>query len=232
MAEAMRRSSSGTDLARPSRILSAHEHAALVQDLRDKSRAFYDVSQIMRLITYFRQWRAEEESLIQLVPSFLSEWGFFPAHKLTPGSPLSRQRDTAQPVSTKRAKDLFNTIGATFAAIIDPLMAPTLIGVYYTYYPDILLAYLSVLQSGSFFLHRDSATKAMDLATLVADQEREWLQNILLEQGRMKELVTALAHVSKAMLRLGEHDSGKAKGGKKRGGKGEALRIWDLNVRN
>lgn len=228
----MRRSSSGADLVRPSRIPSAHEHAVHVHNLRTESRGYYDVSQIVRLIALFRQWRSEEETLIQLVPTFLFQRDLFQAHKLTSGPSPSRQRDTAQPVSTKRAKDLFNTIGATFASVIDPSMEEDLIRIYYAYYPDILLAYLSILQSGSFFIHRDSATKAMDLATLVADQEREWLQKILLQMGRMSEFVGALAHVSKAMLRLGEHDSGKGKVGKKRGGKGEALRIWDVNVRN
>jgi nuclear pore complex protein Nup107 len=101
-----------------------------------------------------------------------------------------------------------------------------------TYYPEVVLAYLSVLLSGSFFIHRDSATKAMDLATLVADRERKWLRAAFLQSGRMSELVEALAYVSRAMLKLGEHDAGKTKPGKKRWSRGETLRIWDLNARN
>jgi nuclear pore complex protein Nup107 len=145
-----------------------------------------------------------------------------------------RQNDTAQPVSTKRVKELFSIIEATFTSIIDPLerMVENNWDIYRTYYPDIVLAYLSVLLSGSFFIHRDSATKAMDLATVVADKERGWLQKAFLETGRMSELVEAFAIVSRAMLKLGEHDLSKSKPAKKRGNRGETLRIWDVNVRN
>ncbi len=70
--------------------------------------------------------------------------------------------------------------------------------------PDIVLAYLSVLQSGSYFLQRDPAIQAMEVAVMVADEQNEWLQRIFLETGRMSELVDCLACVSKAMLRLTE----------------------------
>lgn len=99
------------------------------------------------------------------------------------------------------------------------------------YFPDIILAYISVLQTAAFFLQRDStvntAVKAMEIANLVADDDNEWLQKVFLETGRMSELVEALASVSKAMLRLNEHEPKKA-AGKKRGSRGETLRIWDL----
>lgn len=69
----------------------------------------------------------------------------------------------------------------------------------------------------------------MDLATVIADEERPWLQKVFLETGRMTELVGALAMVSQGMLKLGEHDV-KARGpAKKRGSRGETLKIWDLN---
>ena len=98
------------------------------------------------------------------------------------------------------------------------------------YIPDIVLAYLSVLQSGSYFLQRDPAVQAMEVAVLVADEQNEWLQRIFLETGRMSELVDCLACVSKAMLRLTEGSEKKADK-KKRGSKGETLRIWDLAAR-
>jgi nuclear pore complex protein Nup107 len=96
------------------------------------------------------------------------------------------------------------------------------------YIPDILLAYLSVLQSASWFLNKDPAVKAMEVAVLVADEQNEWVQRCLLETGRMSELVDCLAGVSKAMLKLG---AGGKEGPRKRGGKGETLRIWDLGAR-
>ncbi|KAF2688182.1 hypothetical protein K458DRAFT_361174 [Lentithecium fluviatile CBS 122367] len=210
VAEAMRNSTSGTHSARPSVMLTADDHADLVYRLRAASQTYYDQSQLVRLITYFRQWRAEEEKLIN-------------------------QRNADQQISTKRVKDLFAAIEATFAALLEPqyepTLSPSLWPLYTAYFPELVLAYMSILQSGSFFIHRDGATKAMDLATEVASDERVWLQKVFLETRRMSELVDALALVAKAMLRLGEHDASKAKTGKKRK-KGETLRIWDVNVRN
>jgi nuclear pore complex protein Nup107 len=103
------------------------------------------------------------------------------------------------------------------------------------YIPEIVLAYISVLQSSAFFMQRDSGVssgvKAMEIANLVADEENAWLQDVFLQTGRMSTLVDALAMVSKAMLKLGEHEPKKT-GTKKRGSKGETLRIWDLNAKN
>jgi nuclear pore complex protein Nup107 len=99
------------------------------------------------------------------------------------------------------------------------------------YLPDIVLAYLSVLQPASYFLHRELANKAMEVAVLVADSDQKWLQRVFLQTGRMSELVDCLANVSKAMLRLTEHETKKVEK-KKRGSKGETLRIWDLGVRD
>jgi nuclear pore complex protein Nup107 len=105
----------------------------------------------------------------------------------------------------------------------------------FAYIPEIVLAYISVLQTAAFFLQRDSAVssavRAMEIANLVADEENEWLQKVFLKTGRMSELVDALAMVSKAMLRLNEHEPKKS-ATKKRGSKGETLRIWDLNAKS
>jgi nuclear pore complex protein Nup107 len=105
----------------------------------------------------------------------------------------------------------------------------------FVYIPEIVLAYLSVLQTAAFFLQRDSAVssavRAMEIANLVADEDNEWLQKVFLKTGRMSELVDALAMVSKAMLRLNEHEPKKS-ATKKRGSKGETLRIWDLNAKD
>jgi nuclear pore complex protein Nup107 len=93
-----------------------------------------------------------------------------------------------------------------------------------------ILAYLSVLQSASWFLNKEPAVKAMEVAVLVADGDNEWVQKCLLETGRMSEVVDCLAQVSRAMLKLGAGSSKDAMA-KKRGGKGETLRLWDLGAR-
>ena len=69
----------------------------------------------------------------------------------------------------------------------------------------------------------------MEIANLVADPTNAWLADLFLATGRMTELVQTLAKVSQAMLNLNEFDS-KKKETKKRGSKGETLRIWDLNA--
>lgn len=98
------------------------------------------------------------------------------------------------------------------------------------YLPDIVLAYLSVLQTASWFLQRESINKAMDVAVLVADADQAWLQNIFMKTGTMTELMNCLANVSKATLKLTEAGTKKVES-KKRGSKGETLKIWDLGVR-
>ena len=142
-------------------------------------------------------------------------------------------------------KDLLETIEAVFTSLISSItstihLPPTCDpkdgwNLKCAYIPEIVLAYLSVLQTAAFFLKRDSAVssavKAMEIANLVADQENEWLQKVFLETGRMRELVDALAMVSKAMLRLNEFEPKKS-AAKKRGSKGETLRIWDLNAKD
>jgi nuclear pore complex protein Nup107 len=70
----------------------------------------------------------------------------------------------------------------------------------------------------------------MEVAVLVADERNKWLQEVFVQTGRMTELVDCLANVSKAMLRLSEMETTKAEK-KKRGSKGETLRIWDLGSR-
>jgi nuclear pore complex protein Nup107 len=142
-------------------------------------------------------------------------------------------------------KDVLDSIELVFSSLISAITAakhanpggenPQSWNVKCAYIPEIVLAYLSVLQTAAFFLQRDSAVssavKAMEIANLVADEENEWLQKVFLKTGRMSQLVDALAMVSKAMLRLNEHEPKKS-ATKKRGSKGETLRIWDLNAKD
>jgi nuclear pore complex protein Nup107 len=144
----------------------------------------------------------------------------------------------AQPkVNTKKIKELLDNITNVFDTLIPSLSethssdTPDLTNLKRAYVPEIVITYLSVLQSASFILNRDSAVKAMEVANLVADVNSEWLQDLFLKTGRMSELVETLAQVSQAMLKLNEHE-GKKKESKKRGSKGETLRIWDLNANN
>jgi nuclear pore complex protein Nup107 len=152
------------------------------------------------------------------------------SRKLTCG----RVRGTVK-VNTKRIKELLDTIQSVFDTLIPSLEdsqgqdTGDMVNLKRAYVPEIIIVYLTVLQSASFFLSRESAVTAMEVATLVADEDHVWLQDLFVQTGRMRELVDTLAQVSKAMLKLNEHE-GKKKETKKRGSKGETLRIWDLNA--
>lgn len=176
----------------------------------------------------FREWRAREQNVIEYVHLSLS----FDFIKLTC---YSRR---AQPkVNTKPIKELLENITAVFDSLIPSLAeSQTMdtadsINLKRAYIPEIVISYLSVLQTASFLLNRETAIKAMEIANLIANPENEWLQELFLKTGRMSELVQTLAKVSQAMLNLNEFD-GKKKETKKRGSKGETLRIWDLNANN
>ncbi|KAH5394301.1 nuclear pore complex protein [Parastagonospora nodorum] len=210
---------------------NAEKHAAIVQRLRENSQPYYDLQLIVRILCLFREWRQEEEDLIKL------------------RTDQSRQPSEAAAAKKKadmsHTKEVLESIEQVFTALVSAITTllrdhpeaenPDTWNLKFAYIPEIVLAYLSVLQTAAFFLQRDSAVssavRAMEIANLVADEENEWLQEVFLKTGRMSELVDALAMVSKAMLRLNEHEPKKSTS-KKRGSKGETLRIWDLNAKS
>lgn len=205
------------------KLPDADAHRSIVNYLREKSSAYYDLQQIVRLLVLFREWRDEEEALIKIRNDRAKDPT---APKLKP--------------DTQRTKELLDAITAIFESLIASISESTNRGIKDTvdganlkraYIPDIVLAYLSVLQSASYFLQRDPAIQAMEVAVMVADEQNEWLQKVFLQTGRMSELVDCLACVSKAMLRLTEGGEKKVDK-KKRGSKGETLRIWDLGARD
>ena len=49
------------------KLPTAEEHTNIVNYLREKSSAYYDLQQIVRLLVLFREWRDEEEALIKSV---------------------------------------------------------------------------------------------------------------------------------------------------------------------
>ncbi|KAJ8108773.1 hypothetical protein OPT61_g7939 [Boeremia exigua] len=194
-----------------SQLPDAEQHEQIVLYLRARSAPYYDLQQIVRILAMFREWRDKEQEVID-------------------------QR-TQPKVNTKPIKELLENMTTVFDSLITSLAeshgvdTPDTTNLKRAYVPEIVIAYLTVLQTSSFLLHRETAIKAMEIANMVADPENEWLQNLFLKTGRMSELVQILAKVSQAMLNLNDYD-GKKKETKKRGSKGETLRIWDLNANN
>ncbi|KAH8640195.1 hypothetical protein IG631_03136 [Alternaria alternata] len=200
----------------------ADQHREIVDNLRKSSTAYYTLQQIVRLLVLFREWREEEQTLIQIR-----------AERKKEGASAKHKPDT------QRTKALLDSISNVFDTLIPAISQASAADPDYlthktrdlmkAYIPDMILAYLSVLQAASWFLNKDPAIKAMEVAVVVADKGNEWVQRCLLETGRMSEVLECLAAVSKCMLKLTE--GGKEKGNKKRGGKGETLRLWDLGAR-
>ncbi|GAM87695.1 hypothetical protein ANO11243_057220 [Dothideomycetidae sp. 11243] len=94
------------------------------------------------------------------------------------------------------------------------------------YLPEIVLSYLTVLSSAGHLISRDELLTAMDLSTVIANNERCGLRQAFAEAGRMTELVTMFAEISKVMLKLNEI-GGHKRSKKERGGRG--LGIWEIH---
>ncbi|KAF2493831.1 hypothetical protein BU16DRAFT_511928 [Lophium mytilinum] len=180
----------------------------------EDARTYIDLCTLVTAIKALSEWREQEDVFI-------------------------RAKEENKKVSTKSIKEQIEGI----ALAVEPLLQGSLTAssddeeasqlelIRHIYLPDVILAYLSTLLAGAHFVSREWATKAMDLATAIADDANEELADAFVQTGRMEELVAAFAATSKEMVRLGERTP---KGGasKKRGWLGESSRIWDLNVRN
>ncbi|KAF2198274.1 hypothetical protein GQ43DRAFT_169155 [Delitschia confertaspora ATCC 74209] len=217
--------------------ISEEQHMQEVQHFRQISQSYHDLEKLCTLIELFSKWRAEEDKLIQMKatnakPSTKNVRELFEAIDMLTESLLSGllqvSSDGGIPfneIDSVQAED------PAHAAVMarEHLEFSTLI---HAYIPEIVLAYISVAQACSFFATRETAVKAMEMANTIAEENRKWLRTVFKRDGRMKELVEMLARASLGMVRLSEIEPGKAAGVKRRGSKGETVRIWDVNVRN
>ena len=93
--------------------------------------------------------------------------------------------------------------------------------------PEVVLAYITVLEKSSRFLSRDLLLKGMDLAALIAAEDSD-LAECFMTAGRMAELVDAFASLSKTMIQA-DNLGGKGAKGKKRKN-GETLSLWSIRT--
>ncbi|KAI9841756.1 MAG: Nucleoporin nup84 [Sclerophora amabilis] len=124
-------------------------------------------------------------------------------------------------------------------AAMDPLMhgwltdipdeAASITAIRDRYLPELILAYVSVIQLAGHTLSRDILLQSMNLATVVAAEDSDVLP-CFQNAGRLPELVTALATASKAILKASEEKGGgpRKSGGRVKGGTGEDLGIWNV----
>ena len=93
--------------------------------------------------------------------------------------------------------------------------------------PEVVLAYITVLDSSSRFLSRDLLLKGMELAAVIAAEDSD-LATCFMTADRMPELVDSFAGLSKTMIRA---DDVGPKGGKsKRRKNGETLGLWSVRA--
>jgi nuclear pore complex protein Nup107 len=238
-------------LTRIEDLPDADHHAALVQELRVSSAGYYELQLIVRILVMFRDWRNEEAIVVESVvpfPTFHALIAFINPYTKIPHShrenTLKGAPDLPKP-DLSTIKHLLESIEAVFHTLISSITNNTSIETPSTadhawkvrcaYIPEIVLAYLAVLYTAATFLKPEIAAilvvKAMEIANLVADDEHIWLQQVFVDTKRMRELVDALARISQVMLKLGDFDPKKSVV-KKRGSKGETIRIWDLNAKD
>lgn len=67
------------------------------------------------------------------------------------------------------------------------------------YLPDAIMAYIEILQFGGVMLTRDFLLEVLDLAPKIAN-ERSDLLDLFTKTGRMQDLVTSFARVSKTLV--------------------------------
>ncbi|KAF2188105.1 nuclear pore complex protein-like protein Nup107 [Zopfia rhizophila CBS 207.26] len=221
---------------------SAEEHMHHVIRFRQLSKSYYELQQLVRVINLLREWREEEINIIKARTE-----GVKPATK--------RIKDIFDTIDSTLEALLFDHGEDLSSNFLDHDSEGRLLNLREqlpdsdrtksrmdneykefdslkcAYIPELTLSYISVVQACSCFLNRETAVKAMEVANQVADEVNWDLKDTFLKTGRMEELVDMLANVGRGMLALGEVGD-KKKTSKKRGWKGESLRIWDLNVKN
>lgn len=124
-------------------------------------------------------------------------------------------------------ENLHYFLGLHFAKVDVDAEAEDFRNIRMSYLPEVVLAYLVVLDFSARCLSRDLLLKGMDLAALIAAEDSD-LAVCFLEARRMNELVDSFACMSKAMIQAEDQGAKNVKGKKKRNG--ETLSIWTVRA--
>lgn len=157
-------------------------HISAAAHLIDELGVENELSQFVRLLSLFEQYRAEETSVLE------------------------------QKAPSKTLKNTLTDLKSTFYAILDFNFDPAQTiwwGIYKVYMPEFVLAYFSVLQAASWIVKPEHFTEAMDLAISVA--ENDWLNRTFVETKRLRELMQRIADVSASSLLSNQQDKKEAK---------------------
>lgn len=96
------------------------------------------------------------------------------------------------------------------------------------YLPDVVLAYNSVILFMGHITSREILLRSMQLSTMVAAPDSDLLE-CFIHGGRLQELVTSFAIVSKAIVQANMGVSSKGKS-KKKGPEGESMGLWQVSL--
>lgn len=177
--------------------------------LRNESRTYFEIAQLIRAIESFEFWRVKE----------LEYTSKFPRPAATPN---------AVRLAFEAVQEAMSPLLQAPSILQRPFNqreAPQLEKIRSLFIPETVIAYNTVLHSAGHLITRDCLLASMDLSVLIAD-ERSGLAEPFEQAGRVRELVASFAHTSKAMLKLSA--VGQPRKERKRDREGKILDMWEI----
>lgn len=187
------------DVLDPDTILGADRQETMtLEHLKRQCQTYFEMEQMVRAIESLYTWRAEEHKFVS-----------------------KTQKPSNVPSSLKRAKEAVSEameplLKAILLTPLDEREAADLAHIRLTYFPEIILAYNTVLHAAGNLITRDCLLESMDLSVTVAtgkdtnspDEDGNsvvdgnGLAECFVQAGRMRELVSSFALTSKVMMVL------------------------------
>lgn len=188
------------------------QEAALWDRMLRESRAYYQLEQLVHAFEALNAWREHEAKYSERKPT--------PAHVPVP---MKQVFDTVEIAMQPLLEKDFLLLPQDEDEATDLSMIREL------YLPEAIIAWNTVLHSAGYMITRDNFVASMELSVLVANEDLG-LTEVFVKAGRMRELVSAFAQTSKAMLVLrgkGQHKPWRTKMNRREGRDGG---VWDLGT--
>ncbi|PSK37387.1 hypothetical protein B9Z65_2129 [Elsinoe australis] len=185
------------------------DHARKLQIMQREAQSYYDMTLLVRAVQSLLTWRKVEHEFATRVPR--------------PASTPAKVRKAIEEVQGAVEPILHGVLGGAR----DEEEAQTFRKILELYVPDIIVGYISALCTAGHMVSREELLVAMEVATVVAGEEGNWIARAFRDAGRMGELVRVFAEASKILLKLGE--VGKKRTERRRGkAAGRDLGIWEI----
>lgn len=183
------------------------EKLLVLQAMQDEAQVYYDIAALIDAINALENWRSIEDEFVHKLPK--------------PASVPSKVKRAIEEVSICMEP----LLSGILVEAKDEEEAALHAKIRAQYLPEIVLAYLTALSTAGHIVSRDELLTAMDTSTIIANNEQSGLRKAFVDAGRMTELVTMFAEVSKVSLKLNEVKAIK-RNKKERGGR--SLGIWEI----